>query len=280
MKVNNMLMRMLFVWSLLFCQVSYAGLFDDDKARARIDALDNQVTDIDSRIKMMEGVLESQALIEVYTRVEALELELGKLRGEVEVLRNENTTLQKRQKDFYIDLDSRLRRIEQPNAPVDTGSGSSSGRVEPTSSSSAETQKTSPARQSVTIMNLVPAGPAENKAYEVAYNAFRNGDYAGAIDQFETYLSRYPNSSLAPSAAYWVGNAHYASRDFEKAIQVQKQLIKTYPTSSKVPDALLNIASSQQETKGSKAAKATLKDLIKRYPFSDAANKAKRRLAN
>ncbi len=275
-----MLMRMLFVWSLLFCQVSYAGLFDDDKARARIDALDNQVTDIDSRIKKMEGVLESQALIEVYTRVEALELELGKLRGEVEVLRNENTTLQKRQKDFYIDLDSRLRRIEQPNAPVDTGSGSSSGRVEPTSSSSAETQKTSPARQSVTIMNLVPAGPAENKAYEVAYNAFRNGDYAGAIDQFETYLSRYPNSSLAPSAAYWVGNAHYASRDFEKAIQVQKQLIKTYPTSSKVPDALLNIASSQQETKGSKAAKATLKDLIKRYPFSDAANKAKRRLAN
>ncbi len=275
-----MLIRtMLFVWSLLFCQVSYAGLFDDDKARARIDALDNQVTDIDSRIKKMEGVLESQALIEIYTRVEALELELGKLRGEVEVLRNDNATLQKRQKDFYIDLDSRLRRIEQPNAPADNGSGSNSKRVEPTSSSSVNTQKTSPARQSVTIMNLVPAGPAENKAYEVAYSAFRNGDYTGAIDQFETYLSRYPNSSLAPSAAYWAGNAHYASRDFEKAIQVQKQLIKTYPTSSKVPDAMLNIASSQKETKRSKAAKATLNDLIKRYPFSDAANKAKRRLA-
>lgn len=268
---------------MLLCQLSYAGLFDDDKARARIDTLDNQVMDIDTRIRKMEGVLDSQALVEVYSRVEALELELNKLRGEIEVLRNDNRALQKRQKDFYIDLDSRLRRIEQPNVNTPSGSSTNSSGTAPSSSLSPSTSTSTggqqPARQSVTIMNLVPAGPVESKAYEAAYNAFRNGDYAGAIGQFETYLSRYPNSSLAPSAAYWIGNAHYASRDFDKAIRVQRKLIDTYPMSAKVPDAMLNIASSQKETKDRKAANATLQTLIERYPFSDAANKAKRRLA-
>ena len=43
---------------------------------------------------------------------------------------------------------------------------------------------------------------------------------------------------------------------------------------------MLNIASSQQEMNKKPAAKKTLESLIARYPGSDAAEKAKRRLAN
>ena len=40
-------------------------------------------------------------------------MDLNKLQGQIEVLVNESELTQKRQKDFYIDLDDRLRRMEQ-----------------------------------------------------------------------------------------------------------------------------------------------------------------------
>jgi TolA-binding protein len=43
---------------------------------------------------------------------------------------------------------------------------------------------------------------------------------------------------------------------------------------------MLNIASSQQEMNNKKGAKKTLDTLIARYPGSDAAGKAKQRLAD
>uniref|UniRef100_UPI002FDEBE10 tetratricopeptide repeat protein n=1 Tax=Pelomicrobium sp. TaxID=2815319 RepID=UPI002FDEBE10 len=84
----------------------------------------------------------------------------------------------------------------------------------------------------------------------------------------------------APSALYWVGNAYYAMGDFKNAIAAEQRMIATYPTAQKVPDALLVIASSQQELKDTAAAKKTLEELVQKYPLTEAAEKAKRRLAS
>ena len=127
-------------------------------------------------------------------------------------------------------------------------------------------------------LDLRHAGETEKKAYEAAYKLFSSGNYINARTQFLLFLNRYPQSGLAPSAAYWVGNANYALRDFQEAIDAQRDLINRYPDSPKVPDAMLNIASSQNEMADSKAARKTLEDLITQYPFSDAAEKAKQRL--
>jgi tol-pal system protein YbgF len=92
-------------------------------------------------------------------------------------------------------------------------------------------------------------------------------------------VKTYPRSPLAPSAQYWVGNAHYALRDYRSAIASQRQLIVAYPDSQKVPDALLNISCSQIELGDTVGAKRTLEDLALRYPASEAADRAKKRLA-
>jgi TolA-binding protein len=68
-------------------------------------------------------------------------------------------------------------------------------------------------------------------------------------------------------------------RDFKNAIASQQRLISSYPNSASVPDALLNIASSQAELGDAGGARRTLEKLVARYPTSDAADKAKRRLA-
>lgn len=273
--VSNMFARAFLLLFLMGCNVSYAGLFGDGKAREQISVLQEQMEQMEARIAKMEETLNSQGLVELYTQAETLGREAGELRGQIEVLTNQNELLQKRQRDFYIDLDNRLRRIEDPNAPIGSGSQDMLFAPEVPSQDSA----IMPAPEPSPITNTEPASPDENSAYDQAYNLFRSGDYSGAILRFEAFVASHPESNLAPAAAYWIGNAHYALRNFDQSIDAQNKLIRTYPSSAKIPDALLNIASSQQEMGDKAKAKATLQDLIARYPFSDAADKAKRRLA-
>lgn len=293
-----MLIRAFFLLLLMSCNISYAALFGDDEAREQIQVLRKQVSEMEARIAKMEQALNSQALLELYAQVETLGLELGKLNGQIEMLSNDNTLLQKRQRDFYIDLDNRLREIEQPNkrAPSSSTPPKSSPHSMATPPSkeppaaavitpeAAAIEETVAAAQpdagALLASALVPPSPVENDAYKEAFNFFKNGDYASAIGQFENFLENYPQSNLAPGAAYWIGNARYALRDYQMAIDAQRKLISKYPDSLKASDAFLNIASSQYEMGDSKASKHTLEDLVAKYPQSEAAKKAKQRLAN
>jgi tol-pal system protein YbgF len=92
-------------------------------------------------------------------------------------------------------------------------------------------------------------------------------------------VKTYPKSPLAPSAQNWLGNAQFAQKDYRGAINSQRNLVATFPDSAKVPDALLTIASSQFELGDSAASRRTLEDLIKKYPQSEAAARARQRLA-
>lgn len=237
----------------------------DDEARRRIDQQQQQMLELQSqnhaleaRVMKLEDTLKNQGLLGLLTQIEALKADLNKLRGQIEVQGNSLESAEKRQKDFYVDLDTRLRRLEQASqtlAPAPDAAGSAPGR---------------------------PGGAnaaTENRSYETAYNLFKGGNYAGAITAFQNFLKTYPSSNLASSAQYWIGNAYFAQRDFKNAIASQQKLLDQYPDSSKAPDAMLNIASSQQELGNNAAARKTLKELIAKYPVSDAADKAKKRLS-
>ncbi|MBS0424685.1 MAG: tol-pal system protein YbgF [Proteobacteria bacterium] len=299
-----MLIRAFLLLVLLSSSVSHAALFGDDEAREQVDVLRKQVKEMEARIAKMEQALNSQALLELYSKVETLEQELGKLNGQIEMLSNDNALLQKRQRDFYIDLDNRLRAIEQPDkrAPSSHPAPKSVPRsmAEPqpeeqhaaVPSANVETAIQEPLSSAGTDSAVsadfvssaanepAPDGATENSAYKAAYDLFKNGEYANAIAQFESFLENYPQSNLAPGAAYWIGNARYALRDYQLAIDAQKRLISKYPNSNKVPDAYLNIATSQLEMGDSKASKHTLENILAKYPQSDAAKKAKQRLTN
>jgi tol-pal system protein YbgF len=241
---------------------------------------------LDARIAKLEELLGNQPLLELHNQIEALRLDLNKLQGQIEVLVNENELNQKRQKDFYIDLDSRLRRIEQSggSAASENASQSTAGGTNDTAESDAEAAVYVPpvtADYRASAREKGEKGESEeSRTYESAYSLFKTARYQDAISQFNKFLKTYPGSSLAPSAHYWIGNSYYALRDFKNAISAQEKLISTFPDSAKAPDAMLNIASSQQEMNKKPAAKKTLENIIRKYPGSDAADKAKRRLAS
>lgn len=259
-----MYLRALLLLSVLIsCNTSYAALFDDKGARQERAAQQEQMKILEARITKLEEA-NNLAIVGLHNQIEELRHELSKLNGQIEVLANDIELSQNRQKDFYIDLDSRLRRIEQPDAASDTVSSDTNSSV---------VEGGSPAGNTV-------ATDDENSDYQEAFGMFKIGRFKGAISKFKNFIKNYPTSKLVPSSHYWIGNSYYAMRDFKRAIDVQKKLVKDFPDSAKAPDAMLNIASSQKEINHKTAAKKTLKDLIAKYPISDAAEKAKLRLAN
>jgi len=220
-----------------------AALFGDDEARKAI--LDIR-TRLDAMQTQVDTKAEKSSNIDLNNQNEQLRQEISRLRGQIEELTNELANTQRRQKDFYVDLDGRLRKLEPQTVNVDG--------------------------KDVSIT------PAEQSAYDVALAHFKAGDYKNAGASFYDFTRRYPQSGLAPSAQYWLGTTYYAQRDYKNAIAAQQVVVKNYSSSPKAADALLNIASCQMELKDKAAAKKTLETLVAQYPDSESAQTAKDRL--
>jgi len=236
------------------------GLFDDNAARRRIETLRQEFSanqrEVAEQLKKLDAAVSSasdrSALLQLSTQVEALNNQLASMRGQLEVLGNQMETADRRQKDLYLDIDTRLRKLEQ-------------------------------AREATPAAAATPAQPeaseAETRAYQAALDQFKLGNYALAVSAMQGFLVTYPNSKLAPNAQYWVGMAHSGQRDYKAAIAAQRKLLAAWPESEKAPDAMLSIASSQETMGDRKSAQKTLEELLGKYPKSSAAASAKQRLA-
>jgi len=228
-----------------------AGMFDDEEARRDIATLRGQVTasqkSIEDRLARIE-TLQQDRSIELSKLIEELKQDIARLRGQIEVQTNQIDTLDRRQKDLYVDLDTRLRKFEA-------------------------------AAQAPEKQAAVSDPAAEAKAYEAALNQFKLGNYQSSVAAFQNFLATSPNSPQVSSAQYWIGNAYYALRDYKTAIAAQQKVLASWPDSAKAPDALLNIASCQAELGEARAARETLQSLLKKYPGTPAAEQAKQRLA-
>jgi tol-pal system protein YbgF len=256
-----------------------AGLFDDDEARRRIEMLRQELSqqgkDNEARIQRLEEAIRSIGVVELVRQLEGVNEEIARLRGQLEVIANENQQIQKRQRDFYLDLDSRLKRLEGGSA-----ASAPTGAVPAEGSTAAGTSVAAPQPPSAP-----PRAPTKDdqarevKAYDTASNLFRRNDFASAIDAFRAFVKDYPSSPLAANAGYWIGISYANMRDYRSALAAQEELLAKYPQSPKAPDALLAIAAVQAEQGDTGSARNTLEDIIARYPGTEAAGKARTRLA-
>lgn len=229
--------------SALLFTPAHAGIFDDEEARKAI-------LDLRAKVSVLSEQLVTKAdkavILGQLNQSNSLQEEIAKLRGQIEVLSNEVSDSQRRQKDFYIDLDSRLRKLEPQKILVD-------GKEAQVSQS-------------------------EQKSYDTAIVLFQSGDYVGAANALSIFIRTYPRSIHVPNAQYSLGIANYANKDYKNAVAVFQSLIKDHPESAKAPDAMLNIASCYSEQKQNWAAKKILLRLRAEYPDSTAAKTAIDRL--
>jgi len=224
-----------------------AGMFDDEEAR-------RQITDLtiksDARFDQ-----QGKAQLDLATQLQRQSEEIARLRGQVETLSYELETAKKRQQDFYLDLDTRLRKFEPQaggSAAVDPASGANSPAA------------ADPAR--------------ESKDYEAALNQFKAAKYKEAAWAFSAFVKKYPDSSLAPNAQFWLGNAWVAQRNCAKAVEAHSVVTTRWADSPKASDSWLAMANCQQEMGNPAAARRSLEATIAKYPNSPAADTARQRL--
>lgn len=307
-------------------QASVAALFGEDvdnQARQEIgdvkSEMEKQNRNIDKRINSLELGIKNLGLVEMVNQIEQLKEEIGKLRGQIELQNNQIETTQKRQRELYLDLDTRLRPLEKSPGAAGTSSDSTTttdakpepattstmGPVPPpvsmtppsTTSAPASTspivsppptavvtpKPATPPKPAVAATTPRPASGAEPggdiKSYEDAHKTFRSGDYQGAVNAFRGFIEQYPSSLLTSNAQYWIGISFYNLKDLKAALGSHQQLLKRYPDSPKVPDSMLNIATIQSDLNDTAAARITLEEIVAKYPSSEAATKARSRLA-
>lgn len=240
-----------------FAGVGQAGVFDDDIARAQNAKTQKELTEFRAQttasLERLESALKTQ--IDLANQIEALRGEVAKLRGQLEVLTHSDETGEKRQRDFYLDLDGRVRKFEGALTELQ-------------------------AKAAVPVAPAVPKiDPAtETRHYEEALNLFKAKRYKDAQFAFQMFLRDYPAGTLAPSAQFWLGNTYYAQQDCQSAIDTHQGVVSQHPDSNKAPDAMLAIATCQQEMKDSKAARKTLEKLVATYAKSQAADTARQKL--
>lgn len=260
MKLRNLCLCLLLASAL----PAQAGLFDDEEARQRIEQLKQ---DTDNRLQKQDSAIEttSRSQVELNVQLERNRQELAQLRGQVEVLANENEQAQKRQKDFYVDLDSRLRKIETLLSQQAQAGVPAAAQSAPAAAASAPADsKADPAQ--------------EARDYEAAINTLRSNKHVDAIFAFKQFIKNWPKSSFQPGAHFWAAAALLQARDSEGAKEYYSKLVSTWPNDMLAPDALLGQANAEEQAGAAKSARATLEKLLAAYPNSEAAKTAKQRL--
>jgi len=228
--------------SALVAGPAHAGIFDDDQARQAILDLRAKTDNLTSQLAAAQ-----RTLLDQQGRIDQLNQQITTVRGQNEDLANQVATLQKQQKDYYTDLDTRLKKFEPQTQTIDGVQGT--------------------------------VQPGETEAFNAASQQFRSGDYKGAAAAFRDFIAKYPQSPYQPTAQYWLGNALYALRDYKGSTAVWQGIVKNYPQHPRAPEALLAIANNQLEQGQKAAARKTLQQIVSQYSGSDVAQTAQQKLA-
>lgn len=207
-----------------------------------------------------------QANVELLNRLTQLQTEVQALRNQLEQQQNDNEQLKQRAHEQYVDLDSRLQKIE----------GAASAPASVPSAPLAHAPATAPV---ATAASAVPAAD-EQSAYDRAFDALLKRDYVGSARGFQAFLRDFPNAALAPNAWYWLGESYYVTQNYPIAQRAFESLLGQFPGSAKAPDALLKKGYCQIEMNQVEAGRNTLSQVIAHYPNTDSARLAETRLRN
>ncbi|MGH8687398.1 MAG: tol-pal system protein YbgF [Burkholderiales bacterium] len=229
----------------------------DSEARKRVEEVRTELLldlqKLDDRIKSLEATaVDRRAILDLAGQLDQVRTDVAKTNGQIEVILHDLEVAEKRQKDLYVDIDARLRKLEQVREQAATAADKSAAVVGPSDE--------------------------EKRAYESALNQFKVGNYSAAIDLLGQLLAKYPNGKLAPNAQYWIGMGYSGRRDYRAAIAALQKVIAQWPTDPKAADSMLSIASAQEAMGDSKSAQATLQNVLAKYPGSTAADQARMRL--
>lgn len=218
-----------------------------------------KLNEIDRRLAAVERVLANGSLVDLTVQVDALQRDAAEMRGRTESVEYDAEQTSGRQRDLYVDLDERIRLLEERTQGVVTpvnvldGGSLAPGQLP------------------------VPSG-SDRDNYQAAFELLKQQRYEPAAMAFQQFLVSFPDSQLADNAQYWLAESYYVTDQFDEALKQFSIVINQYPDSRKVPDALLKMGYCNYELERWDDARAALGRVQSEYADTTAARLAEQRL--
>ena len=260
---------------------------DLDKSKAQMAQMEKT---LDEKLAALDAdrqpLRKNQA--EVGVQLDRLELELGRLSGQLEEATTMYTRyseriseIQQNQMESMLEVRKSVEDLQRALNVMAGHLGMQELAVSPSKLSTPKEKQADKAKSSSEAQQTVKLQPAASaeEHYDNALQLFQSGQYDGARDGFQSYLERYPKSNLADNAQFWLGECYYAEQRYGEAIAAYEKTIKDYPKSDKVSSAMLKQGMAFIELGDSTAGKILLKKVVKEYPNSNQAKIAKSKLA-
>jgi tol-pal system protein YbgF len=223
----------------------------------------------------------NRGVVQLLNQVEALNGELNRLRGQMEVLSNDVTNAQKRQRDMYVDLDTRLRRIEQCGAGKKDQENSAAleeriRKLEQGSATPAGIPQPVVAAAAVPPVNPPPPAAASAAAPTAAATppSTTAPNPAVAAAPASSSPTSLPPASLtatdqaAIQRAYDNAYSNYRLSDYPSAIRGFESFLKSFPKHPLAPNAQYWIGESYAHQRQYREAIEAERRLLGTYPDS------------
>ena len=218
-----------------------------------------KLDELERRLAAIERVLASGSLLELTVQADQLQRQTATLQGRVENLEHASEGTAGRQRDLYVDLDERIRTLEQTvKGPANTANVMDGGTLLPG--------------------QLPVPGGSDRDNYQAAFELLKEQHYEPAAMAFQQFLRSFPDSQLAENAQYWLAESYYVTGQFDQALTDFERVIREYPESRKVPDALLKMGYCNYELQRWAQARAALSKVTRDHADTTAARLADQRL--
>jgi len=222
------------------------AIFGDSEARKQIAELSKTVEAIKQRLETL-----GKSQFDFANQSEALRAELARLNGQIEVLNHGLNAAHKRQQDFYVDLDNRLRKLEAAALAAATAQEAAAPKPDP---------------------------QQEMRDYEAALGLFRDRTFQEAEHAFAAFIAAYPRSDMLPNAHYWLASSHYQQKGFRQAAAAFGKVATHWPEDPRAPESMLQQSQSLVKARDVPEAVKVLRQLIEKYPNTPEARTANTRL--
>jgi tol-pal system protein YbgF len=291
-------MKLVRLAALLLCCSSYSFAVNKDLIQLQRDLEDkiNAVqNDLDTKLAAISGMLTAmqsdtrRTADQVATLQETVGNNVAKsltpvagLSTKVDGMGDDVRSL----KDALADLSARLERMDAkmtdlknqltviqspPAAPPPGGTSSLLPGASPTGY---------PAQSTIVAQQPMgpPAGMSADKSYNDAATDLQTGKTDLAYNEFQQYLTYYPNTELAANAQYYIGEIEYNRSNYPGAVKAFDAVLEHYPNNPKTSDAHLMKAYALLKANKKSQAVSEFRILVARYPNSDNARRALQQL--
>src|SRR5699024_2455337 len=171
-------------------------------------------------------------------QIQMLKEQNRELLGRVEQLQHQLDQVKEMNKEQYIALDTRIKRLEgssSSSAPAsaqstsepstaDAGTTASAASTPAAATSAAAESSSAPASASTSLTSDADA----QKMYDAAFNALRSGDFVKSSRGFRAFTQQYPHDKLTPNAWYWLGESYYITQNYKQAMKAFDAVLQQF----------------------------------------------------